>query len=378
MSEFVPGLAGVVAARSAISFINGTEGVLRYRGIRIEDLAAKSTFEEVVYLLIEGALPTRTQLAAFDAELRALRGVPEGIFALLRALPTETHPMVALQAAAAAMGGFYPHFDVSSRAGNREAALRLTACLPGIVAGFDRIRRGLEPLASKPELSHAADFLWLLNGEVPDAQETRILDLCLVLHAEHGFNASTFTGRVVASALANPYAVVSAAVGTLSGPLHGGANEEVLNMLRTIDAVADVPAFLQGRIDNKQKIMGLRHRVYKVKDPRAGVLQELAVALFEDKGSTPLYDIAYALEQEARVKLGGKGIYPNVDFYSGLVYDKLGFATDLFTPIFAVSRVSGWTAHWLEQLEANRIYRPTQQYVGAMDAPYTDIDSRGA
>lgn len=376
MSEFSPGLAGVVADKSTIGFIDGNAGVLRYRGIRIEELSEKSTFEETAYLLIEGTLPTRDQLAAFDAELRTLRGVPDGIIALLRALPTSTHPMVALQAAVAALGGFFPHSDVSDRKKNRDAAVRLTAALPAIVAGFDRIRKGLAVLEPNRSLTHAADFLWLLNGQVPDAQETRILDMCLVMHAEHGFNASTFTGRVVGSSLANPYAVVSAAVGSLSGPLHGGANEEVLEMLREIADVANVDEFMKDRIENKKKIMGLGHRIYKVKDPRADVLQALAEKLFEEKGATPLYDIAYAIEQVAKVKLGPKGIYPNVDFYSGLVYDKLGFAMDLFTPIFAVARVAGWTAHWLEQLQDNRIYRPDALYVGPAEAAYVEIDAR--
>lgn len=376
MSEFSPGLAGVIADRSSIGFIDGNAGVLRYRGIRIEELSEKSTFEETAYLLIEGVLPTRSQLAAFDAELRGLRGVPEGVIALLRTLPTHTHPMVALQTAVAALGGFFPHQDVSDRKKNRDAAVRLTACLPAIVAGFDRIRKGLPVLQPNRSLTHAGDFLWLLNGEVPDAQETRILDMCLVMHAEHGFNASTFTGRVVGSSLANPYAVISAAVGSLSGPLHGGANEEVLEMLREIGEVSAVDAFMKDRIENKKKIMGLGHRIYKVKDPRADVLQALAEKLFAVKGSTPLYDIAYAIEQVAKVKLGPKGIYPNVDFYSGLVYDKLGFATDLFTPIFAVARVAGWTAHWLEQLQDNRIYRPDALYTGPAEQAYIEIDAR--
>lgn len=376
MSEFSPGLAGVIADKSAIGFINGTEGILRYRGIRIEELAEKSTFEETAHLLIDGTLPTRAQLAAFDAELRSLRGVPAGIFDLLRSLPTSTHPMVALQSAVAALAGYFPHQDVTDRKKNRTAALRLIACTPAIVAGFDRIRKGLDVLQPDLALSHAGDFLFQLNGVVPDAQETRILDMCLVMHAEHGFNASTFTGRVVGSSLANPYAVISAAVGSLSGPLHGGANEEVLEMLRGIDGVGAVAEFMQQRIDGKQKIMGLGHRIYKVKDPRADVLQALAEKLFAEKGSTPLYDIAYAIEQVAKEKLGPKGIYPNVDFYSGLVYDKLGYDVDLFTPIFAVARVAGWTAHWLEQLQDNRIYRPDALYTGPDNQAYVEIDAR--
>jgi citrate synthase len=225
-------------------------------------------------------------------------------------------------------------------------------------------------------LSHAANFVYMLTGERPDAKVSRLIDVCLVLHAEHGFNASTFTGRVVGSTLANPYSVIAGAIGSLSGPLHGGANERVLHMLRTIDSPADASEFLGNMIATKQKIMGLGHRVYKVKDPRATVLQTMAADLFSSHGSTPLYDIAHALEQDAARRLGSKGIYPNVDFYSGLVYEKLGIEVDLFTPIFAISRVAGWTAHWLEQLEDNRIYRPTQKYVGEMNRPYITIDQR--
>ena len=376
MTDFVPGLAGVVAAKSAIGFINGLEGILRYRGIAIEELAAKSSFEETSYLLLFGALPTAAELKAFTAELTALRGVPDGLIEILKALPKDGHPMVALQTATAALGAFYPQLDVTDRAGNRNAALRLIASMPTVIAAFDRIRSGEDPIAPDPKLSHAANFLYMLSGELPDAQITRLIDVCLVLHAEHGFNASTFTGRVVASTLANPFACIAAAVGSLSGPLHGGANERVLHMLRTIDSADDVAEFFDGKVERKEKIMGLGHRVYKVKDPRATVLQSMAADLFSSKGSTPLYDIAVKLEQLAAERWGAKGIYPNVDFYSGLVYEKLGITVDLFTPIFAISRVAGWTAHWLEQLEDNRIFRPTQKYVGATDAKYVEIDAR--
>lgn len=376
MGEFVPGLAGVVAAKSAIGFINGQEGILRYRGILIQDLAAHSTFEETTYLLLFGKLPTASELEAFDAELRAVRAVPDAIYDILKALPKDGHPMVALQAGVAALGAFYPQMDVTKRDGNREASIRLIATMPTITAGFDRVRRGLAPVAPDPSLNHAANLLYMFSGERPDAQVTRLIDVCLVLHAEHGFNASTFTARVVGATLANPYSVMAGAIGSLSGPLHGGANERVLEMLRQIDGVDEAEAFLDNMIATKQKIMGLGHRVYKVKDPRATVLQEMAADLFKVKGSTPLYDIAHKIEAVAADRLGAKGIYPNVDFYSGLVYDKLGIEADLYTPLFAISRVSGWAAHWLEQLEDNRLYRPTQLYVGSKDAPYVDIAAR--
>ena len=376
MADFVPGLAGVIAARSEIGFINGLEGILRYRGIIIQDLAQNSSFEEVVYLLLFGALPTAAELAALNDELRGLREIPDGIIQILKALPKGGHPMVALQATVAAMGTFFPQMDVTSRDGNRKAALRLIASMPTIVAAFDRLRKGKEPIAPDPELTHAENFLYMLSGEKADDKISHLIDVSLILHAEHGFNASTFTARVIGSTLANPFSVIAGAIGSLSGPLHGGANERVLHMLRTIDSPEDVPAFLDDKIKNKQKIMGLGHRVYKVKDPRAHVLQGMAADLFKSHGSTPLYDIASRMEDEAAKRLGAKGIYPNVDFYSGLVYEKLGIEVDLYTPLFAISRVAGWTAHWLEQLADNRIYRPTQDYSGSLDSPYIPIADR--
>lgn len=374
---FVPGLAGVVAAKSSVGFINGQQGILQYRGYSIEDLAAHSSFEETAYLLIEGQLPTAAQLDAFNKELISYRAVPEGVLNLLRALPAETHPMAAVQAATAALAGFYPIADVSDAAQNRTAALRLVAGLATITAAFDRIRKNLAVITPDPALNHAANFLYMVNGERPADDVARLFDVCLILHAEHGFNASTFTARVVGSALANPYACISGAIGTLSGPLHGGANEEVLKQLNEIGDVENAVPWFDNAVAEKKKIMGLGHRVYKVKDPRSHVLQTMAADLFKVHGSTPLYDIAAAIEARAAEVLGPRGIYPNVDYFSGLVYQKLGIEVDQFTPVFAISRVAGWTAHWLEQLEGNRIYRPTQMYVGGRDVQYTPIAERG-
>lgn len=374
---FVPGLAGVVAAKSAVGFINGQQGILQYRGYAVEDLAVHSTFEETAYLLIEGALPTASQLAAFNEELIGLRAIPEGVLDLLRALPKSTHPMVAIQAATAALGGFYPLDDTTDAVANRLASLRMTANLATITAAFDRIRKGKPVVAPDPKLSHAANFLYMVNGEAPSDDVARLFDVCLILHAEHGFNASTFTARVVGSALANPYACVAGAIGTLSGPLHGGANEMVLRQLNEIDGPEQAKAWLDEAMASKKKVMGLGHRVYKVKDPRSHVLQTMAADMFKSHGSTPLYDIAAALEAYAAERLGPKGIYPNVDFYSGLVYQKLGIEIDQFTPVFAISRIAGWVAHWLEQLVDNRIYRPSQQYNGARDVQYVPIAERG-
>jgi len=374
--QFSPGLAGVIAGKSSVGLVNGTDGILLYRGYKVEDLAEHCTYEEVAHLLLKGKLPNATELAAFDAELKARRAVPEGILTILRALPTKTHPMAALQAAVAALSGFYPAPDASDRAASWEGILRLTASMPTIVAAYHRIRQGLPVVA--PDLSQgmAGDFLTMLNGEKPTAAAARLFDVCLVLHAEHGFNASTFTGRVVGSSLADIYASMSGAVGSLSGPLHGGANEEVLVQLKEIPNAEAAPAWFDHMIETKQKVMGLGHRVYKVKDPRAGILQRMAADLFSTEGSTPLYDIAHAIEKRAAEKVGPKGVWPNVDFYSGLVYQKLGLTVDLFTPIFAIARIAGWSAHWLEQMEDNRIYRPDCIYSGPNDLSVPAIGQR--
>jgi len=374
--QFSPGLAGVIAGKSSVGLVNGTDGILLYRGYKVEDLAEHCTYEEVAHLLLKGKLPNAIELAAFDSELKARRAVPEGILTILRALPTKTHPMAALQAAVAALSGFYPAPDASDRAASWEGILRLTASMPTIVAAYHRIRQGLTVVA--PDLSQgmAGDFLTMLNGEKPTAAAARLFDVCLVLHAEHGFNASTFTGRVVGSSLADIYASMSGAVGSLSGPLHGGANEEVLVQLKEIPNAEAAPAWFDHMIDTKQKVMGLGHRVYKVKDPRAGILQRMAADLFSTEGSTPLYDIAHAIEKRAAEKVGPKGVWPNVDFYSGLVYQKLGLTVDLFTPIFAIARIAGWSAHWLEQMEDNRIYRPDCIYSGPNDLSVPAIGQR--
>jgi citrate synthase len=284
--------------------------------------------------------------------------------------------MVALQSAVSALAAYFPHFEVEDTAANEEAVIRMIACFPTIVAAHDRLRKGLEVIAPDPSLDHAGNFLYMLSGTQANEQQRKIIDVALILHAEHGFNASTFTGRVVGSTMANPYGSLSAAVGSLSGPLHGGANERVLHMLGEIDGVDGVePWFTQAQAE-KRKIMGLGHRVYKVKDPRANVLQGMARDLFNTEGSTPLYDMAVRLEQVAKERIGDKGIAPNVDFYSGLVYQKLGMEVDLFTPFFGIARIAGWGSHWIEQLKNNRIYRPTQKYVGETDARYIPMSDR--
>ena len=377
--EYIPGLAGIPAARTSICLIDGTVGKLQYRGYPIEVLAAHCSFEEVAYLLVLGRLPTNSELDEFRSHLIAERGLKFRIIDLLKTLPESGHPMDALTAAVAAMGMFYKGDHIADPEFRRLTFIRLIAKLPTIVAAWHRIRRGDDPIKPSTELSHAANFLYMLEGEVPTALAARVFDLALILHAEHSMNASTFTARVTGSTLTDPYAVVASAIGSLAGPLHGGANEQVLSTLESIDdrSPQAVRRWAEDRLARKEKVMGFGHRVYKIKDPRATILQDLATQLFKKFGTTPDYDLAVELENQMTDLVGNKGIYPNVDFYSGIVYKKLGIPVDLFTPVFAISRVAGWLAHLSEQLEDNRIFRPSQIWIGVADRTFAPIQERG-
>ena len=374
--EYRPGLEGIPVAQSSISYVDGQKGVLEYRGIRIEELASKSTFLETSYLLIWGELPTKEELEAFEYEIGHRRRIKYRIRDMMKCFPETGHPMDALQASAAALGLFYSKRALDNPDYIREASVRLLAKIPTMVAAFKQMRKGNDPVQPNDDLDYSANFLYMLNEQKPDPLAARIFDVCLTLHAEHTMNASTFSAMVTASTLTDPYAVVASAVGTLAGPLHGGANEEVITMLEEIGSVENVRSYVEDCVQRKAKIMGFGHRVYKVKDPRATILQNLAEQLFEKFGHDKYYDIAVELEQAVEEKLGHKGIYANVDFYSGLVYRKLGIPTDLFTPIFAIARVAGWLAHWKEQLEENRIFRPTQIYTGVHSIDYLPIEQR--
>ena len=362
--ELVPGLAGIPAAESAISYIDGQAGILEYRGYRIEEVAENSNFEEVAWLLMHGEIPTADELATFRQRLAGARECPEGLRAALRALPKTAHPMHALQMGIAALASFEEPVTFGSAEDFEKAWIRTVAMTPVIVAEFERHRRGLEPLDSDPSLNTAANFLWLLNGEKPAAIAEKTLDVALILHADHTMNASTFAARVVYGTNAGPYDSISAAVGALHGPLHGGANERVLAALESIGELSNVRSWAEDKFENKGKIMGFGHRVYSVKDPRSFALQALSKELFAELGTTPLYEVALALEDIVTERLGDKGIYPNVDFFSGIVYRKLGIPTDQFTPIFAIARVSGWLAHLREQMNDNKLFRPGQIYIG--------------
>ena len=374
--DFMPGLAGVPAAKSAISDVDGTRGVLEYRGIRVEELCQHSSFLETSYLLLFGRLPTAPELAQWVDDVTHHRRIKFRIVDLLKVMPEHGHPMDALQAAVAALGMFYPGRNVKDVANNYWSAVRLIAKLPTIVAAWARLRRGDEYIPPRDDLPFSDNFLYLLTETVPHPLWSEVFDDCLILHAEHTMNASTFAGMVTASTLADPYTVVASSIVALKGPLHGGANDEVVMMLREIGTPAQARAAVEARLEGKHKLMGFGHRVYKVKDPRATVLQDLCMRLFNVCGTSPLYEVAVAVEQLAGERLTDKGIYPNVDFYSGIIYDKMGIEVDLFTPLFAMARVSGWLAHWLEQLRENKLYRPDQIYSGEHDRHYVPIENR--
>jgi len=373
---FRPGLEGVPATQSAICDIDGRQGHLTYRGYDAAILAAQSTFLETAYLLIWGELPTALQLRDFEHEVQMHRRVSFRIRDMMKSFPAQGHPMDALQASAASLGLFYSRRALDNPEYIYGAVVRLLAKIPTMVAAFQLIRKGQDPIQPRDDLPYAANFLYMLTEREPDPLAARIFDACLIIHAEHSLNASTFSARVTASTLTDPYAVVASAVGTLAGPLHGGANEDVLAMLEAIGSEDQVAPWLDRAIAERQKIMGFGHREYKVKDPRAVILQRLAEQLFDRFGHDPLYDLARKVEEVAATRLGPKGIYPNVDFYSGLVYRKLGIPRDLFTPIFAIARTAGWLAHWKEQLGANRIFRPSQIYTGAVPREWSPLEAR--
>ena len=374
--ELRPGLDGVPATQSSICDIDGEQGLLTYRGYPMQDLAANSSFLETAYLLIWGELPTRDELTQFEHAVQMHRRVSFRVRDMMKCFPASGHPMDALQSSAASLGLFYSRRAIDDPQYIYDAVVRLIAKIPTMVAAFQLIRKGQDPIQPRDDLAYSANFLYMLTEREPDPLAARIFDRCLMLHAEHSLNASTFSARVTASTLTDPYAVVASAVGTLAGPLHGGANEDVLAMLEEVGTPENAGTYLDEAMAAKRKIMGFGHREYKVKDPRAVILQALVEEMFARFGHDELYDVARAIEQEAESRLGPKGIYPNVDFYSGLVYRKLGIPRDLFTPVFAISRVAGWLAHWREQLGANRIFRPSQIYSGSQPRSWMPIEER--
>ena len=375
---YAKGLEGVIAGESRICKVDGEKGRLYYYGYRIKDLAENASFEETTYLLLYGELPTADQLADFRIKMRSARELTPPILTMIKDFPRTSHPMELLQSVINFLSGYVDHKIAHSPTCNCRNTLHQIAQLPSVVAAFHRYKNGLEPLPPRDDLSHGANFLWMLTGREPDDEDGNIMDKCLVLHAEHSFNASTFTARVVASTLSTCYCSISAAIGSLYGSLHGGANEKVMAMVEEIENVENVRPWLDHALMEKRKIMGMGHRVYKAKDPRSVIMEQFLERLSEKYGDSRNLEILKEVEKVFREKMEEKGkpIYPNVDFFSGAVYSLLGIPTNLFTPIFAIARSSGWLAHILEQRQDNRLFRPKALFVGDVERPWPSIGSR--
>ncbi len=367
------GLEGVVAANTRLSDVQGDAGKLIYCGYDIDELAGKVTFEEVIHLLHHNHLPNRKELQEYKERLAAARELPAGVIEIIKTLPKNTPPMHAIRTAVSALGCFDTTSDDTSMDAQRQQAVRLIARIPIVTAYFHRARQGKSLLEPDSSLGEAANFLYLLDGEKPSAEKERTLDLCYVLHADHGMNASTFSARVTIATLSDMYSAITTAIGTLKGPLHGGANEGVIKMLQEIGSLDKVDAYVADCLAQKKKIMGIGHRVYKTLDPRAPHLKRMAQILSAKLGEPKWIQMS---DRIAEIMLEKKNLHANVDFYSATVYYSLGIPTDLFTPIFAISRTSGWTAHVLEQLADNRLIRPQSVYTGPVGLKVTPIEKR--
>jgi len=367
------GLEEVVAAQTSLSDIDGKLGRLSYVGYDIHDLATNSTFEEVVYLLHHLRMPSQAELDELEEQLVEEREVSPFLAELMPTLAAQTSPMSMLRTSVSAASAYDPDGWDQSPEANYRKAIRLIAMMPSLIAGYQRRRTGQEPVPPNPKLPHAANFLYMLLGEEPEQETARGLDVTLVLYADHTMNASTFTARVIASTLSDMHSAITGAIAALKGPLHGGANEEAFRMLEEIGTADNAEASIKDRLARKQKIMGFGHRVYKTEDPRATHLRRLARELGERTGDTKWYEISERVE---KVVMEEKGLYPNVDFYAASVYHSMGIPTDLMTPVFALARMSGWTAHVREQYADNRLIRPESEYIGPVDQHYVPIESR--
>jgi citrate synthase len=368
------GLRNVVAGQSAISTIDGERGILSYRGIDIHALAEQASFEEVVFLLHEDRLPTAAELERLRETLAREGAVPGPVLSLLRGLPPGTHPMTALRTAVSALGAHDPDAEAQDAAARKRLALRLVAQTSTLVAAIERTRHNLPAAAPDPALGYAANFLLMLTGRRASAAAEKAMDVALVLHADHEFNASTFAARVAASTLADMHGAITAALATLKGPLHGGANEAVMRTLEEIGRPEQAEAWVRKALADKRKVMGFGHAVYRTEDPRATHLRRLSRALGEAAGQRTWFDMTERVEATVRAE---KGLYPNVDLYSASLYRVMGLPTDLFTPVFALSRMAGWTAHVLEQWSNNKLIRPESDYVGRRDVSYVPLAQRG-
>lgn len=367
------GLDGIVAAKTRLSDVQGDVGRLIYCGYDIDELAGRVTYEEVVHLLHHNHLPNRKELTELRATLAGFRDLPKGVVDTILSLPKTTPPMHALRTAVSVLGCFDTTAEDDSQHAQRRKALRLVSQIPVVTAYFHRNRQGLDLIPPDPTLGEAANFLWMINGEKPTPDMESTMDLCYVLHADHGMNASTFAARVTIATLSDMYSAVTSAIGTLKGPLHGGANEGVIKMLQEIGSLEAVDSYLEDALAQKKKIMGIGHRIYKVLDPRAPHLKRMAQKLSAQIGEPKWIQMS---ERIAERMLDAKGLHANVDFYSATVYYSLGIPTDLFTPIFAIARTAGWTAHVLEQLADNRLIRPQSVYTGVNDLKVVPVEQR--
>ena len=383
MTDYHPGLDGVIATESSISDIDGGKGILSYRGYSIEELAEKSTFEETAYLLLTGELPSKVELEGFVKKINARRDLPEGLINLLKTLPKDSNPMDVIQLAVSSLGTYYPiKFDAEELKANKytmdyyiAVSAGIIGSIGSIVAAWNRIKNNKAYIKPDNQLSYAENFMHMLDDSIKVTPLiNRIIDATLILHAEHTINASTFTAMVTSSTLASPTQVIAAAIGSLSGPLHGGANQKVILMLDEMGGKENAKAWLDERLSKKQVVWGMGHREYSTKDPRANILTGMVKDLFKEQSGevSDMFENAMALEEACEERLSKKGVYANVDFYSGILYKEIGIPVDLFTALFAISRTSGWLAHWIEQVGNNKIFRPTQNYTGYGNRGYSD------
>ncbi len=367
------GLRGIVAAQTHMGKVNGTDGILIYQGYNVHDLAKHSTFEETVYLLWNGKLPTEKELDVLKLELRANYELPPEVLVFMKHFPHDAQPMDVLRTCVSTLAFYDKEGTKTDPASAKHAAVRLTAQFPTILAAWERIRNGNEPVHPDTSLDIAENFLYMMRGEKPEQSEAKMLDVCLILHADHGFNASTFTCRVISGTLADMYGAVTGGIAALAGPLHGGANTAVMKSLKEIGSVDNVEPWLEKKLANKEKVMGMGHAVYKTEDPRATWLRKFSEQMGGVTGDSKWFDISRKLENLMMEK---KGLNPNVDFYSASTYYMMGIPMDLYTPIFAISRISGWTGHILEQFANNKLIRPSAEYLGEMDKKYIPMNAR--
>ncbi len=372
-SAAAAGLRGVVAAQSAIGDVNGEQGILIYQGYDIHDLAEHSTFEEVVFLLWNGRLPSQIELEELSGSFRKNYDAPAEVIEMMRHFPKDADPMDVLRTAVSSLDFYDKDGHATDREHAMNSAIKLTAQIGTIAAAWDRIRNGKDVVAPDKSRGIADNFLYMLRGEVADADEVKMFDIALILHADHELNASTFTTRVVSGTLADMYGAVTAGIAALAGPLHGGANTNVMKMLIEIDDPAKIDAWVDDALEHKKKIMGIGHAVYKTEDPRATWLRKFSKVMADKTGVTKWFEMSQRIEQ---LMLEKKGMYPNVDFYSASTYYLMGIALDMYTPIFAISRISGWTGHILEQYANNKLIRPRAEYIGARDLKYVAIGDR--